>query len=178
MATSLTDQPELVTPRLRLRRLRAADAAVIALHCGNPAVSRMTTSIPHPYPPGLAEAFVERVRRRGETVWALDAGAGGGNGLIGLVALAPRGEAEAEIGYWVAPAFQGAGYASEAVEAVAGHAGSSGAAALRAQVFKDNLASARVLSRAGFAHEGDGAVYSVARGAVVATFRYRLELGR
>jgi RimJ/RimL family protein N-acetyltransferase len=55
-------QPTLVTPRLRLRPLRAADAAQIALHAGDRKVAWMTTRIPHPYPPGAAEAVVERAR--------------------------------------------------------------------------------------------------------------------
>ena len=105
---------------------------------------------------GLRRA--RRCRRRAtEIVWALDAGADGENGLIGADrAAAARRRASREIGYWVAPAFWGAGYASEAVEARgrprrAARAG----ATLTAQVFQDNLASARVLTRAGFAYVGE-----------------------
>ena len=98
-------------------------------------------------------------RRRRETVWALDTGADGENGLIGADrAEAARRRREAEIGYWVAPAFWGAGYAGEAVEAVVarGRARCGLRARLTAQVFQDNLASARVLTRAGFALRGRG----------------------
>ncbi len=179
---SMTDpvvaSPEIATPRLRLRPLRRADAGLIALYCGHPDLARMTTSIPHPYPPGLAESFVARTLSAGsdERVWALDTGEDGDNGLVGLLSLRPRPGGEAEIGYWVAPAFWGTGYASEAVEAIARRAAAEGFAALTAQAFQDNLASVKVLSRAGFAYEGEGALYSVARAAMVPTFRYRLEL--
>jgi RimJ/RimL family protein N-acetyltransferase len=171
-------QPELPTPRMRLRALRPSDAALIGLYCGHPEVARMTSSIPHPYPPGLAESFIERVLsgRAGEAVWALDTGDDEMNGLIGLIGAKPSGEGAAEIGYWVSPAFWGAGYASEAVEAVAAHARAEGLKALAAQAFQDNLASVKVLARAGFAYEGDGEIYAVARGGMVPTFRYRLEL--
>ncbi len=169
------DQRDLHAPRLRLRRLVPADAAVIHLYASDLRVARMTTSIPHPNPPGSAEAFVARVRGAGarETVWALDTGADDENGLIGLISLKLRAAGEAEVGYWVAPAFWNAGYAGEAVEAVVQEAERQGLAALTASVFQDNLASARVLTRAGFAYVGEGEAHSVARGAMVPTFLYR-----
>jgi RimJ/RimL family protein N-acetyltransferase len=179
MTDPVVAQPEIDAPRLRLRPLRRADAGLIALYCAHPDLARMTTSIPHPYPPGLAESFVERATsgRGDERVWALDTGEDAGNGLVGLMSLRARAGGEAGIGYWVAPAFWGAGYASEAVEAIAGHAAGEGVAALTAQAFQDNHASVKVLARAGFACEGEGALYSVARAAMVPTFRYRRKLG-
>ncbi len=173
------DQPEFVTERMRLRALRRADAGVIALYCGHADLARMTTAIPHPYPPGLAESFVVRVgdTSDGETVWALDTGEDDMNGLIGLISLRLRPEGEGEIGFWVAPAFQGAGYASEAVEAIVAHAEDLGLKALVARAFQDNFASVKVLARSGFEYEGEGELYSLARDAVVPTFRYRRVLG-
>jgi RimJ/RimL family protein N-acetyltransferase len=177
-STGLSPQPELQAPRLRLRPLRRADAALIALHAGDARLARMTKSVPHPYPPGLAEAFVARAVSPAatETVWVMDAGADDENGLIGLISLKPRGEGEAQIGYWVAPAFWGAGYAGEAVSAVTDWAATAGYRALTAQVFQDNIASARVLTRTGFAYLGTGEIHSLARGGMVPTFRYRREL--
>jgi RimJ/RimL family protein N-acetyltransferase len=172
-------QPELTTPRLRLRPLRPADAALLELYCSDAGLARMTSSIPHPYPPGLAEAYIARVTgpRSAETAWALDTGEDEGNGLVGVVLLKAGDDPDsAEIGYWVASAFRNAGYAGEAIEAVKAHAAGRGLRALTAQVFQDNDASARVLARAGFAHAGDAEGFSVARGAMVPTFRYRLDL--
>jgi RimJ/RimL family protein N-acetyltransferase len=170
-------QSEIRTRRLRLRPLQPADAGLIGLYAIDPRVARMTAAVPHPYPPGLAEAFVSRALTPGaaETVWALDMGEDGENGLIGLIGLKRKGS-EAEIGYWVAPAFWNAGYAGEAVEGIAGHAAACGIRALTAQVFRDNLASARVLARAGFVQAGTGETHSLARGGMVPTFRYRREL--
>jgi RimJ/RimL family protein N-acetyltransferase len=177
--TVLHPQVDIATPRLRLRGLKPRDAALIALHASDARVANMTAVIPHPYPPGLAESFVERARAPGarDRVWALDAGEEGENGLIGLIALKPRGDGEAEIGYWVAPAFWGTGYAGEAVEGVASWAAARGLRALVAEVFQDNPASIRVLNRAGFAYEGEGEIHALGRGAMVPTFRYRLRLG-
>ncbi|MBP7000438.1 GNAT family protein [Amaricoccus sp.] len=176
MATLANPRPELVTARLRLRPLDRADAGLIHLYASDARVAAMTTSIPHPYPPGSAEALVARaVAGERETVWALDTG--GENGLIGLISAKPAGEGVVELGYWVAPAFWNAGFAGEAIEAVAAELLRDGAVALTAEVFQDNLASARVLTRAGFAYEGEGETHSVARAAMVPTFRYRLALG-
>jgi RimJ/RimL family protein N-acetyltransferase len=171
-------QPEIATPRLRLRRLRPRDAALIALYCGDRRVAWATAAIPHPYPPGAAEGFIERVLApgAGALAWALDTGADDENGLVGLILLKPKGEGVAEIGYWVAPAFWNTGYASEAVEGVVGYADAAGWRELSAFVFQDNPASARVLTRAGFVYEGDGEVFSLARGAMVPSFRYRRRL--
>lgn len=176
MATVVHLQPELVTERLRLRPLEAADAGLIHLYANDVRVARMTTSIPHPYPPGSAEALVARAAAPDaeKTVWALDTG--GENGLIGLVSARPAGEGVAEVSYWVAPAFWNAGYAGEAVEAVVAELTRQGYAALTAEVFQENLASARVLTRAGFAYEGEGEAHSVSRAAMVPTFRYRRTL--
>jgi RimJ/RimL family protein N-acetyltransferase len=180
MPAIVSDQPEITTARLRLRRLQRADAALIDLYASDARLARMTRAIPHPYPPGLAETFVERQRAAGtgRPVWALDTGADDENGLIGLIALAPQADGTADVGYWVAPAFWNAGYAGEALEAVAAEAARRGIAALTAEVFQDNLASVRVLTRAGFAYEGEGKMHSVARGTTAPSFRYRRALRR
>ncbi len=177
--TGVPPDPEIVTPRLRLRRLRPGDAGLIALYASDARVARMTAEIPHPYPPGLAETFVERARAPGasDAVWALDAGEEDENGLIGLISLKRRPGGEAEIGYWVAPAFWGTGYAGEAVEGVAGWAAGAGYAALTAEVFQDNVPSTKVLTRAGFLYEGEGEIHALARAGMVPTFRYRRALG-
>ena len=112
-----------------------------------------------------------------ELSWALDTGADDENGLVGMIGLKPAGEGAAEIGYWVAPAFWNTGYASEAVEGLVAHAARSGWRELTAGVFQDNPASARVLTRAGFGYEGEGETFSLARGAMVPTFRYRRRSG-
>jgi RimJ/RimL family protein N-acetyltransferase len=179
MAEATVSQPETVTERLRLRRLRPRDAALIALYASDKRVAWATAVIPHPYPPGAAEALIKRALSPAptEATWALDTGADDENGLVGLITLKPRGEGEAEIGYWVAAAFWNTGYASEAVGGLVAHAGELGLRTLVAQVFQDNPASARVLVHAGFEYEGDGEDFSLARRAMVPTFRYRRLLG-
>ena len=170
---------DIVTERLRLRRFRRSDAPLIELYASDARVARMTERIPHPYPPGLATSFVERVARGAPDAvgWAVDAGGDGENGLIGTIMLRLPEPGTARIGYWLAPAYWGTGYASEAAEAVVGFAAAAGLGEVAARVFQDNPASARVLLHAGFAYVDDGEAYSVARGSMVPTHNYRRRLG-
>lgn len=186
MSQAVLEPAELVTERLRLRRFRRSDAALIELYCSDPRVARQTERIPHPYPPGLAESFVARVANGapGETGWAIEVRGGDpdeaeeeDNGLIGSAMLRMPEEGVARIGYWLAPAYWGTGYATEAAEAVVGFAASAGFREVTARVFQDNAASIRVLLRAGFEYTGDGEAWSVARGMMVPTHEYRRPLG-
>ena len=176
--TKLQVEAEIKTPRLRLRPLQARDAALVALYASDRRVAWATAVIPHPYPPGAAEAFIERASAPGasEQNWALDTGADGENGLVGLIGLRRKGDGVAEIGYWVASAFWNTGYGGEAVEGLVAQAARAGWRELTAEVFQDNPASARVLIRAGFTYEGEGETYSLARAAMVPTFLYRRAL--
>ena len=180
MTQTIRAPAELQTERLRLRPLRPADAALVELYASDARVARMTERIPHPYPPGLAEAFVERVSGGipGEVCWAIEVRAEPGstaeaNALIGTIILRFETSERARIGYWVAPALWNTGYASEAVEAVVSQAPALGLSEVTARVFQDNLASVRVLIHAGFAYVDDGEAYSLGRGGVVATHNYR-----
>lgn len=183
MSEIVTSPDILETARLRLRGMRPSDAALLTLYASDARVAKMTTDIPHPYPPGYAEAYVERVTRPGsrDISWAIDTGAAdesaaeAGNGLIGRIALRLRDTGEAELSYWIAPAFWGAGYATEAVMAVTAYADARGIPALTAQVLQDNERAARALTRAGFVYLGADETYSVGRAAMVPTFLYRRE---
>lgn len=179
MSETILEPVDIVTERLRLRRFRRSDAALIELYASDARVAWMTERIPHPYPPGLAESFVKRVAAgtAEEVGWAIDAGEEAENGLIGTIMLRLPEPGVGRIGYFLAPAFWKTGYASEAAEAVVGFAARAGFRAVTARVFQDNPASVKVLLRAGFAYVGDGEVYSLARGAMVPTHEYRRLLG-
>ena len=58
--TTLNDQPVIEAEGLDLRPLRQSDAGLIELYGSDERVARMTTSIPHPLPPGSTEAFILR----------------------------------------------------------------------------------------------------------------------
>ncbi|WP_305971816.1 MULTISPECIES: GNAT family N-acetyltransferase [unclassified Mameliella] len=171
------DQPVVKTERFDLRPVRRSDIGLMELYTGDERVARMTTSIPHPLPPGAAEAFVARVTApdRHEDVWAMDATKVGGSELMGVIALERMDRNQSEVGYWVAPAFWNTGLASEAVRALV-EANPMGNATMFASVFQDNAASARVLVNCGFEYIGDAEAYSVARQAKVPTWTYICKL--
>ena len=165
------------TERLILRPLRASDAGLLSLHCADARIARMTTRIPHPYPPGAAAAFIEGALtgRLDEQVRAIDATPMGGEELIGLIGLRPG---PAELGYWVGAPYWNSGFATEAVRALADHLRRRpGPEVLTATVFADNAASAAVLAKAGFRETGSVELFSVARDAPVAARVFALRLG-
>lgn len=177
MTSHLSDliraQSVIPTDRFELRPLRRSDMGPIEQFGADRRVAEMTTSIPHPLPPGTAEAFVTRAMdgSAGEVVWAMDASRSGLGELIGVISLTPMDRNQSEIGYWVAPVAWNTGLASEAVGAMVA-ANPLGNATLFASVFQDNPASSRVLMRAGFEYIGDAETHAVARGANVATWTY------
>ncbi len=169
----IVDQPVIETARFVLRPLRKSDQGLIQMYASDERVARGTRSIPHPLPPGATEAFVARglASDRAEDIWVMDGAAQGLSEVLGLVGLQRMDRGQSEIGYWVAPALWNTGLASEAVQAVVA-ANPHGATTLFAEVFQDNVASARVLTNAGFAYIGDAEAFSVARNAKVATWTY------
>lgn len=169
----IVQQPVIETARMVLRPLRPSDAGLLTLYASDRRVAEMTTTLPHPYPPGAAEAFVARARRpdADDAVWAMDATAFGGTELMGVIALRKMDRGQSEIGYWVAPAMWNTGFASEAVSALVA-ANPLDNATIFGSVFQDNPGSARVLTNAGFDYLGDAEAFSVARGAKVATWTY------
>ncbi|WP_136635556.1 GNAT family N-acetyltransferase [Pseudooceanicola onchidii] len=178
MEDALNLVPEIALEDVVLRPLRRSDAGLIELYGSDERVARMTTSIPHPLPPGTTEAFVTRAMATDgdELIWAMDASLVGGAELKGLISLkrmepGSKGGSQSEIGYWVAPAWWNTGLASAAVQGLVG-ANPLGNDAIFGSVFQDNPASARVLTNAGFAYVGDAESFSVARNAKVATWTY------
>lgn len=173
----IINQPVIEAEQFDLRPLRRSDMGLIEHYAGDERVARMTSSIPHPLPPGAAEAFVTRVMAedRDEDVWAIDGTRAGGPELKGIVSLKRLDRNQSEVTYWVAPAFWNTGIASQAVEVLVA-ANPLNNATMFASVFQDNPASARVLTNCGFRYLGDAESFSVARNATVPTWTYSKKL--
>lgn len=162
--------------RFTLRPVRKSDAGLFHLYAGDRRVATATRSIPHPLPPGAAEAFVSRAMKDGdEDVWVMDGTASGLPEVLGVISLKRMDRGQSEIGYWVAPAFWNGGIASDAVQALLA-ANPQNCRTIFASVFQDNPGSARVLTNAGFEYIGDAESFSVARGARVPTWTYLRKL--
>ncbi len=170
-------QAVVETPRFVLRPLRTSDIGLLELYASDRRVAEMTTSIPHPLPPGAAEALVARAQRDDgkEYVWAMDASEQGGSELMGVISLQQMDRNQSEVSYWVAPAMWNTGLASEAVKALVA-SNPLGNDTMFASVFQDNPGSARVLTNARFAYLGDAEAFSVARNAKVPTWTYLRKL--
>lgn len=163
----------IAADRFVLRPLRPSDAGLLTLYASDRRVAEGTTSIPHPLPPGASEAFIARAMAEDpeEVVWVMDSSGVGGSEMLGVISLEKMDRNQSEVGYWVAPAFWNAGFASEAVTALV-RANPLGNETIFAAVFQDNPVSARVLTNAGFDYLGDAEAFSVARNAKVPTWTY------
>ncbi len=98
---------------------------------------------------------------------------------VGVIGSAGMGEhqGEPEIGYWMARAHWGQGYATEAAGAVLRIARTLGHRRVVAGHFADNPASGKVLKKLGFVPTGrPGTRFSLARGAMVDSVEYALDL--
>lgn len=166
-------QPSLETDRFTLRPMRISDVGLIEFYTKDERVARMTTSIPHPLPPGATEAYVSRSLQedRDEDVWVIDGLKSGYSEIVGMVSLERLNQTQSELGYWVAPAFWNQGVASEVVRFLV-EANPMNNKTMFAAVFQDNPASARVLTNCGFDYIGDAEAFSVARNSSVATWTY------
>ncbi|WP_022704054.1 GNAT family N-acetyltransferase [Pseudorhodobacter ferrugineus] len=173
MLKVIDGQLVIAAERLVLRPVQVSDVGLFAMHAGDARVAEGTSSIPHPLPPGAAEAFVARAMKPGaeERIWVMDGSAAGMPEVLGVISLKQMDRDQSEIGYWVAPAFWNTGYASEAVQALIA-ANPLKNKAIFAQVFQDNPGSARVLTNCGFGYLGDAESFSVARNARVQTWTY------
>jgi RimJ/RimL family protein N-acetyltransferase len=176
----MRDVAEIETERLRLRRLRMADAPRIARFCDDPGVGRNLAMTPLPYLPVAAEGWIMILAARApaeqEFVFAVELE---GEGLIGCIG-AHVGEGATEIGYWYGRPYWGQGFASEALAGFVSEARKLGA--LTSGHFVDNPASGRVLEKGGFGYTGEVVeMFSMGRGARVPCKRMayaaRAELG-
>jgi [ribosomal protein S5]-alanine N-acetyltransferase len=151
-------QPSIGTDRLLLRPFTLADAGSVQALAGAPEVAATTLLIPHPYPDGGAEAWIETHApgyASGEMVLFAIVDRQGGQllGAIGLTLALLH--ARGELGYWIGVPFWNRGYATEAAAAVL-RFGFEGLKLARifAHHFSRNSASGRVMQKLAMSHEG------------------------
>ena len=146
------------THRLELRVVAPTDAADVVESCNDPAVFDNTARIPSPYTRADADAFVQRVAQsieQGDEI-CFASRRRDNKAFVGTVGLAvDRDHAKAEIGYLVAAAQRGNGFATEQGAAVT----TFGFERLNlhrifAGWYQDNPPSGRVLEKLGYQQEG------------------------
>lgn len=172
--TSLLET-RLETGRLLLRAPVEGDAADVVSGVGSFAVARMLLKVPHPYFPDDAVQWIASARASmaaGDELALLIVAGDRAVGCVGLHDLA----GEPRLGYWLAEAEWGKGYATEASGAMIRHAFDGMAVpAIHSGVFAENAASLRVQEKLGFAVTGQSMAYCLARDAAVPHIDTRLE---
>ncbi len=149
---------ELACPTCRLRPPRPGDAASLARHANDREIwLNLRDRFPHPYALADAEAYIARVREAAPdpaTAFAIEVD----GEVAGGITLMPGHDIErvsAELGYWLGRAHWGRGIVTDAVRAMTGHAFATlGLRRVFAVPFAHNVASQRVLEKAGYVREG------------------------
>ncbi len=149
--------PTLTTDRLILRPFGLSDAPTVRKLAGAKEVATTTLTIPHPYPDGAAEAWIEKHvpdwDAQKTLVLAVTTEEDGIVGAIGLELNLPH--KRAELGYWIGVPFWNRGYATEGAEAMVNQGFDVlGLNRIEAQYLVRNPASSRVMEKLGMTHEG------------------------
>jgi len=157
-----------------VRSFRPSDAGSIARYADNREVwINLRDRFPHPYRLQDAETFIGKVLAMDpETAFAIevDGEAAGGIGF-GLQQDVER--LSAEIGYWLGEPFWNRGIMTEVLAAVTIHAiETHGLTRIYALPFEWNLASARVLEKAGYRLEARLRKSAIKDGRVIDQFLY------
>jgi RimJ/RimL family protein N-acetyltransferase len=138
-----------------VRSWRTSDADSLLCHANNRNIwLNLRDAFPHPYTKHDARAYIRSMRERTpETTFAIALN----DEAVGSVGFVLRTDVErvsAEIGYWLAEPFWGRGIATEALVALTKYAiDTHGLTRIYALPFAWNLASCRVLEKAGYVLE-------------------------
>ena len=146
---------KLIGSRCIVRPWRMNDAEAVVRHANNTNVAKqLRDRFPHPYTRANAMAFLKSAVSSGDLSNLAIEVDGEAAGAIGYVRGADVERYSAEIGYWLGEAFWRRGIVSEALALVSDHAFTSvNLLRLFALPFADNLASIRVLEKAGYVRE-------------------------
>ena len=145
---------ELKTRRLILRPWCETDAERLWRLCRVPEIGEGAGFPPHESPE-MSLSIIRTVLSQPESYAIVNRGSGEVIGSAGLI-LSLEGSdckqpGDAEVGYWIGKDLWGWGFATEALCALIAHAGNTlGLRGLWGVTFPSNLASRRVLEKAGF----------------------------
>jgi len=164
----------LTTERLRLRPLRADDAAALHRLVNDWEVAKTLARVPFPYPRDLADEWIASTRAQiaAGTAWhlAVTREEDGTEALLGCVGLTldAKNPREAELGYWIGRRHWGQGLGPEAAGRLAHWAlANLEIDRLVASALVDNERSAAVLRRIGFKESGAGSQEFISRGGLM-----------
>ncbi|GGG36005.1 GNAT family N-acetyltransferase [Hymenobacter glacieicola] len=142
-------------PPFTLRPWAPADLPSLVRNANNPAIARfMNDQFPHPYTEENGRAFIEMAGQENPLhILAIEVA----GEAVGGIGLHPRTNIErknAELGYWLGESFWGRGIITEAVRHMVDYGFRTfDITRIFARPFGSNLASQRVLEKAGFVLE-------------------------
>ena len=152
-------QPILETQRLILRPFSLDDSGDVKRLAGERAIAENTFSVPHPYESGVAEKWISthqnQFTQNEAVIFAITLAET--KALIGSVSLLNISleHENAELGYWIGIPYWQKGYCTEAVKTILNYGFESlQLHRIYAVHYTDNIASGKVLLKAGMKHEG------------------------
>ena len=156
------------TERLVLKKLVQADKERLVSLIGDFRVSKTLSNVPYPYTLDDADEWLKIVDNEefNLNIFLND-------DLIGGIGLTPAEDDFYELGYWLGVEYWGQGYATESVMELLDYAKSNTPCEkFKANVFKENVASAKVLEKNGFKRVEDREVFSISRQENVLSVNY------
>lgn len=154
---TLSAFPVIETDRLRLAVLSHGDAPALQRLTDDPAITAMVHFLGSPFTLADAEALIHHNDGPSDRfVGVFSRSPEDAAELVGVVGVHLRGDAEVEIGYWIASAQHGRGIATEAVRGVL-HRLETDWPERRviAECRRENVASWRLLEKLGFTPTGN-----------------------
>ena len=156
-----SEVPTLSYGTLTLRPSRESDIESIYQACQDPLISHFTT-VPANYTLEHAQSFVRQLDPEGlqskrEIRFIIESSQGATPGLAGVISFhSPNfNNKVAEIGYWVAKEYRGKSIGTTAVKVLTNFGFETmGWNRIEAMIDHDNEASKKVVTRAGYEHEG------------------------
>ena len=148
----------LETERLILRPLELSDAPVIQELAAHPDIAATTLNMPHPYPAGAGERFIQSLIDNHDKTpdFVLGIVRKADQQLMGAISFRPDARHQrAEIGYWIGVPYWNQGYTSEAARRLVDYGfAERDLHRICASYFSHNIASRRVMEKAGMTYEG------------------------
>jgi len=156
-----SEVPTLTHGNITLRPSRESDIESIYQACQDPLISHFTT-VPANYTLEHAQSFVRQLDPEGlqskrEIRFIIESNHGAAPGLAGVVSFhSPNfNNKVAEIGYWITKEYRGKSIGTTAAKVLTNFGFEAmGWNRLEAMIDHDNEASKKVITRAGYEHEG------------------------
>ena len=159
---------EIKTERLTLKKLGVSEKGRLIDLIGDSRVAETLSNVPHPYTDEDAEYWLNSVNTSEFRLNIFR-----NHVLIGGIGLTPEDDGYCELGYWLGFEYWGKGYATEACKALLNYAKrNTSYKNFRANVYKGNTASSKVLKKLGFSQTGEGEVFSLSKQENISCLNY------